>query len=197
MASKTDLRVLKSKAAIRSAFLELMTEKGYSNITITDIAKRAVINRKTFYMHYESKERLYDEITDELLKILLPSVILEDMQGLKGKDQRKIVTYLLLKIKEHKEVFNILINDKTNPGFIAKLKTKIIDDLISKSHIDLKTKDTHFTFELLSEAYFSLFRVIIQWWVNTENISTDYVIEIILEFFSKKPLELLGINFEK
>ncbi len=196
MPKKTDLRVIKSKKAIKDAFLQLIKEKSYGNITITDIAKRAMINRKTFYMHYETKENLYNEITDELLEEITPPIVYEGIHSLKGKDQRAAVTHLLLKIKENKDVFEILINDNTNQEFITKLKKKLINELFFRSRIDLTDKDTLFTFDLLSEAYFSLFKVIIQWWANTEGISTDYVIDMILEFFSKKPLELLGIDFD-
>lgn len=195
MTKKTDLRIIKSQKAIKYAFLELIAEKGYANITITDIAKKALINRKTFYMHYESKKQLYDAIVDELLYILTPT--LENIRVLKGKEQRKFITTLLIKVKENKEIFNILFNDNTNQDFVNKLKERIITDLVSKSHIDIKANGTNFTFELLSEAYFTLFMVIIKWWVNTDNITTDNVIEMILEFFSKKPLELLGINFDE
>lgn len=196
MPMKTDLRVIKSKKAIKDAFLQLIKEKSYGNITITDIANKAMINRKTFYMHYETKENLYNEITDELLEEITPPIVYEGIHSLKGKDQRAAVTHLLLKIKENKDVFEILINDNTNQEFITKLKKKLINELFFRSRIDLTDKDTLFTFDLLSEAYFSLFKVIIQWWANTEGISTDYVIDMILEFFSKKPLELLGIDFD-
>ena len=196
MPKKTDLRIIKSKKAIKDAFLQLIKEKSYGNITITDIANKAMINRKTFYMHYETKENLYNEITDELLEEITPPIVYEGIHSLKGKEQRAAVTHLLLKIKENKDVFEILINDNTNQEFIEKLKKKLINELFFRSRIDLTDKDTLFTFDLLSEAYFSLFKVIIQWWANTEGISTDYVIDMILEFFSKKPLELLGIDFD-
>lgn len=196
MPKKTDLRVIKSKKAIKDAFLQLIKEKNYGNITITDIASKAMINRKTFYVHYETKENLYNEITDELLEEITPPIVYEGIHSLKGKEQRAAVTHLLLKIKENKDVFEILINDNTNQEFIEKLKKKLINELFFRSRIDLTDKDTLFTFDLLSEAYFSLFKVIIQWWANTEGISTDYVIDMILEFFSKKPLELLGIDFD-
>ncbi|MCD8159062.1 MAG: TetR/AcrR family transcriptional regulator [Clostridiales bacterium] len=197
MQNKTDLRVVKSEKAIKEAFLELMKEKGYANITITDITNRAVINRKTFYMHYDSKEQLYDALADEFIDSLDSDSFFQKLQGLKGKHQKEIIVNLMKKTKEHKELFNILINDERNSEFLNKLKKKLIKDLVLISHTDIKAKDTHLTFEILSETYFELFRIVLQWWVNTEGVSTDYVIEMIMEFFSKKPLELLGIDFEE
>lgn len=194
MEKKTDLRVIKSKAAIRNSFLTLMKEKGYANISITDIAKKAMINRKTFYIHYETKEALYNSIVDEVIEILSPT--LKSLQGLKGSDQRQYVIHILAKFKEHKEVFNILINDNTNTTFLNKLKDKLKEDLISIGHINKKTNGTNFTPQLLSEAFFSLFIVFIQWWIDESEIPENDMVNMIIDFFSRKTLEILGIDFE-
>ncbi|WP_256706446.1 TetR/AcrR family transcriptional regulator [Paenibacillus sp. FSL R7-0337] len=57
MNKKTDLRIIRSKHSIKKAFIELLTEKGYEGITIQDIADKAMINRNTFYLHYQNKPR--------------------------------------------------------------------------------------------------------------------------------------------
>lgn len=194
MEKKTDLRIIKSKNAIKNAFLDLMKEKGYANITITDIAKKAMINRKTFYIHFETKEALYNSISNELLSILSPT--LNKLQNLDGKEQRQYVINMLLHFKEHKDIFNILVKDKTNPDFLNKLKEKLKYDLFSISQINKRTEGTNFTPELLSEAFFSLFVVLIQWWLNESTLPVNDVIDMIIDFFSKKTLEVLGINFD-
>ncbi len=194
MEKKTDLRIIKSKNAIKNAFLDLMEEKGYANITITDIAKKAMINRKTFYIHFETKEALYNSISNELLSILSPT--LNKLQNLDGKEQRQYVINMLLHFKEHKDIFNILVKDKTNPDFLNKLKEKLKYDLFSISQINKITEGTNFTPELLSEAFFSLFVVLIQWWLNESTLPVNDVIDMIIDFFSKKTLEVLGINFD-
>ena len=40
---KEDRRVVRTKRSIRSAFAELLSEKDYNDITVTDIAERADI----------------------------------------------------------------------------------------------------------------------------------------------------------
>ena len=44
---KEDLRVRKTKKAIRDAFEEMICEMDYEQITIKELAARAQINRKT------------------------------------------------------------------------------------------------------------------------------------------------------
>lgn len=196
MAEKKDLRVTKSKQAIRKALLELIKEKGYANVTITDIANRAMINRKTFYMHYETKDDLYYELLNDIINTISKDKVLIRLSGLSNTEQRDLLTNTLTQIKENKDIINILMSDNTNLSFTEMLKQQLINDLILKTSKELECKNTLFTFELLSEAYFSIFILIIKWWINTDNISTDTVLDMILDFFSKKPLELLGLNFE-
>lgn len=60
-----DRRVVRTRKAIRQAFLELMQETDYQKISITAIARKADIDRKTFYLHYDSIESLVDEIIQD------------------------------------------------------------------------------------------------------------------------------------
>lgn len=52
MERKTDLRVLKTRNAIKNTFKEMVMEKDASDIQIKELAERALIHRKTFYLHY-------------------------------------------------------------------------------------------------------------------------------------------------
>lgn len=66
MERKTDLRVLKTRNAIKNTFKEMVMEKSASDIQIKDLAERAMIHRKTFYLHYTCIEALYEDILSEL-----------------------------------------------------------------------------------------------------------------------------------
>lgn len=61
-----DLRVARTKAAIREAFVEMLGEMDLSRITVKALTDRARINRKTFYLHYETIDALVAELLDEL-----------------------------------------------------------------------------------------------------------------------------------
>ena len=58
---------VRSRRLIRSAFLELLREKAYEKITVTDIVTRADINRSTFYAHYPDVRGLVEEIVGEAI----------------------------------------------------------------------------------------------------------------------------------
>ena len=51
-----DLRIIKTKKAIRDAFLALIEEKGFERISVKEITEKAMISRNTFYLHYYSNK---------------------------------------------------------------------------------------------------------------------------------------------
>ena len=63
---KTDLRVIRTRRAIREAFCSMIMEMDYSDITIKELTRRAMINRNTFYLHYESMDALLRELQEEI-----------------------------------------------------------------------------------------------------------------------------------
>jgi len=65
---KQDLRVLKTRKAIFDTFKNMVMEMDARNITIKELADRALIHRKTFYLHYQSIEFLYEDILNEVMK---------------------------------------------------------------------------------------------------------------------------------
>lgn len=62
---KLDRRQRRSRNAIREAFRELLEERDLSQITVTEIARRADRDRKTFYLHYGCIEDLIDDLLEE------------------------------------------------------------------------------------------------------------------------------------
>jgi len=58
----------RSKKWLCDALLELLQEKTYNGITITEICDKAGLVRKTFYRHFTSKESVLVAIIDSMFK---------------------------------------------------------------------------------------------------------------------------------
>lgn len=63
-----DLRVQKTREAIKNAFKEMVCEMDASKITVKELAERARIHRKTFYLHYTSIEALFEDMLQDAAK---------------------------------------------------------------------------------------------------------------------------------
>ena len=66
MTNKTDLRVLKTRENIKTAFINLLLIKDFKDITIQNIIDEALIGRSTFYDHYCDKYDLLKQLVDEV-----------------------------------------------------------------------------------------------------------------------------------
>ena len=64
---KGDLRVTRTRAALRSAFEELIAETTLDKITVKALTERAGVNRRTFYLHYDALESFYDDIMNGIM----------------------------------------------------------------------------------------------------------------------------------
>lgn len=63
-------RIRRTKNTFKRHLIELVKEKGYSAVTVTDIVVRADYNRSTFYTYYLDKEDLASQLIDEMMTLL-------------------------------------------------------------------------------------------------------------------------------
>lgn len=61
-----DARIIKTKQKIKDALLSLLHSKKVGKISISELCKKANINRNTFYTHYATPEAVLMEIANEL-----------------------------------------------------------------------------------------------------------------------------------
>ena len=64
---KTDLRIVKTKKAIKDTFLEMRKTTPLEKIRVRDICSKALINKSTFYSHYADAFALSEELGDEAI----------------------------------------------------------------------------------------------------------------------------------
>lgn len=63
---QADRRIRRSKALLREALTELLKSKSVQEITVTELTRRADVNRGTFYGHYRDIYDMLEQIEDEL-----------------------------------------------------------------------------------------------------------------------------------
>ena len=70
MAEKTkkeDRRIRYTKQVIKDTLLQLLEKNHFAKITVTELCRRAEINRGTFYLHYYDMNDVLDDILDDML----------------------------------------------------------------------------------------------------------------------------------
>lgn len=62
-----DRRIIRSKAALRVALIELMEERGFDGFSVNDLCEHAGLNRGTFYNHFKGKDDLLAAFENEAM----------------------------------------------------------------------------------------------------------------------------------
>lgn len=65
-----DLRTKRTKMFIEKAFVDLVNQKGFVNVTVKEIAQEAMINRQTFYNYYTDKYDLTHKLNEKYINII-------------------------------------------------------------------------------------------------------------------------------
>lgn len=72
--TKEDLRVQRTKKILKETFKTMLINLSYEKITVKDLCEKSMINRRTFYLHYDSIDNLLEDIqldyTIEFYKII-------------------------------------------------------------------------------------------------------------------------------
>ncbi len=129
----TDRRVIRTKKAIKSAFARLLTEKDINDITISDIAAVADINRKTFYNYYSGVHEVIDEIENDIISHVDEALTDIDFKSSLESPYR-IFEKLTAVINTDMDFFGYLLSMNSN----VSLSSKIVELLTMKVRALLK-----------------------------------------------------------
>jgi AcrR family transcriptional regulator len=107
--SRTERRVLKTKAAIEEAFVAVVLREGYDQATVEDIAQEADVAKATFYAHYESKEALLTAVFSKLLADLAQRISYRE--GPWNTVRRGAVEALYAHARELQDLYKVCLRD--------------------------------------------------------------------------------------
>ncbi|HUW42509.1 MAG TPA: TetR/AcrR family transcriptional regulator C-terminal domain-containing protein [Rectinemataceae bacterium] len=130
----------RSRALIRKALVELLQEKDINKITITDIVRRADINRGTFYAHYADVYTVVDQIENELIAKLHELLEVFQSNGLLRRPL-PVLKELARYLEEDIEYYRMLINAKGAQSFLERIKQLFIDKMMTDERSLAKVKD--------------------------------------------------------
>lgn len=116
----------RSRKMIRQAFFEILKEKSFEKITVTDIVKRADVNRSTFYAHYPDVMGVVEEIQEEILEYtqnFMDNINFKDFYENPKPHLQSIVKL----VAENSELYRLLMTSVMATKQLDKLKYIIIE----------------------------------------------------------------------
>jgi AcrR family transcriptional regulator len=121
-----DLRVRRTRALLQKALIDLTIEKGFTEVTVHDITQRAMVNRSTFYHHYQDKYDLLSQYIDQVIALLYaqeadPSTMTDPDQPSTG------LVRILQHVQANADFYRALLGKKGDPAFCAQSFRRFIE----------------------------------------------------------------------
>ncbi|MGI5958374.1 MAG: TetR/AcrR family transcriptional regulator [Massiliimalia sp.] len=138
MNTPNNKRKKESIERIEKVFIELLQTKELSKISVSDICKRAGLNRTTFYANYTDIYGLADTIRDKLEVAVSGLYNDEITQGFNSNDYLKLFRH----IKENQ----IFYQTYFKLGYDNKYKIIVYDTNLARTHFQNKFIEYHMEF---------------------------------------------------
>lgn len=127
MGSKAEYRSsIRSRKLIREAFLDILRENGSAKMTVTEIVRRADINRATFYAHYPDVQGVVDEIENEIIGKMF-DVLKSSPKGDFFLDPSPLLSSVNSYVADNIDQFRILVKANEALPFMEKMKSAFVD----------------------------------------------------------------------
>jgi AcrR family transcriptional regulator len=194
-----DRRAIRTKKMIRTALSELIEEKGFNDITITDITSRADINRGTFYLHYTDKFDLLEQIENEvMLEIQEQTKLIDSINMLNVSSLNEPIPFIVKLFeyfKKNSVFIKAILGPKGDPLFHIKLKKFIEINLFEKKLIKTVKKENMLvpTEYFLSYVLSAHLGVVQQWLETGMKKSPEEMALILSRMSSLGPLRVAGL----
>ena len=160
---KTDLRVVKTREAIRRAYLELLRTHTAKEITVTELCRLARINRGTFYLHYPDTHALLESILGELMDELAAVIRRYPPQQLKD-DPFPVIYDAFSTFARHADFLPFLMRNGS-PELHDRLKALLNEMLLTQwlpMHSGQKAEDYPYINAFIVSGTIEVFKVWVQ-----------------------------------
>jgi len=192
--NKLDPRVIRTRKLLQEAFIELVGEKGYWDITIQDITDRATLNRVTFYLHYDNKEDLLVHTTNHILDELVKRA---ELSKKKATPREAVLEGLAINFEvfaDYADFMKSMLGKDGVWSFIFAMQDyhyqTSIKTLEKRGYISPENEQE---IQVAIRHMHSAFMGVLQWWfANDMSLPREEMAQIIYQIYTKGVYRCLG-----
>ncbi|MFT4415464.1 TetR/AcrR family transcriptional regulator [Fredinandcohnia humi] len=177
--TKTDPRILRTRKLIMDSFIELSGKKEFKDITVKDITTEAMINRATFYYHFEDIYDLLERVLSEVLLINLNRNVFEKYE---------LNVESIISIFKAITEFQISLSNRCHRGYedtIARIIREQLEvtfyKMLLKQHPTDNEKALKVTAVMLS---WGIYGASVEWKRNSHSISPEEFIKAAIPYIT-------------
>lgn len=148
-----DIRVVKTQNSIKETFVKALQKKDVTEIRITKLCEKTMVNKSTFYKHFTDINDLLNAVQDEFIEELFNNFEYKDklfsnttlfMQGLRhlfNLNEKKLMSIFKNRISFIQKFGSKILNLYTKENDSIEHRTKVEFVLCGITSIIDKTKD--------------------------------------------------------
>ena len=188
---------LRRQAQLMDIAMKIFSERGYHATSVEDIVSAAGIVKGTFYLHFESKQDLFDKIIDTNLTMLYESLKVLDISIPKPVEEIKSMYINVASDLMNKPEVRLFVRlglregITTNSGFLTKINS-FFQSIIhfSAQYIKAAQEDgrIHDTIDPVIAAYSivgAVKEVLFHWAVLDEKLDIEKTINSLVDIYFK------------
>ena len=191
---KLDPRVVRTRKLLQEAFIELVGEKGYWDLTIQDITDRATLNRVTFYLHYDNKEDLLVQTTNHILDELMQRV----EPPREGASTREVVLQALATnfqvFADYADFMKAMLGKDGVWSFIFAMQDYHYQaSLKALKNREQFNPENEQEIQIIIRHMHSAFMGVLQWWfANDMSLTREELAQIVYKIYTQGSYRCLG-----
>ncbi|MEK5079477.1 TetR/AcrR family transcriptional regulator [Solibacillus sp. FSL W7-1436] len=174
---KVDPRIRRTRKLIMDAFIELSSKKEFRDITVKDITAEAMINRATFYYHFED---IYDLLDKSLSEVLLVNL---DCDTYKSSElNEEVVSSIFRAITD----FQMSLSTRCHRGYedtIARIIREQLEIIFYHMLVKQRSNNDEKTLKLMAVMLsWGIYGASVEWKRSIEEMEPEIYIKSVIPF---------------
>ncbi|MFC5406656.1 TetR/AcrR family transcriptional regulator [Cohnella soli] len=198
MADKLDRRQVRTKQLLYEALMSLIEERGSDNITVTDIANRANVNRGTFYLHYRDVDDMLQQLKDDVFEHVRAYVEqLNIMEAISYADREDVYppsVKIFEAFAEHADFLRVMCGPNGDSSYLSRFRDLMasrIKEMLKSITEDQYRLPPDYLIAYMSSANLG---VLLHWLQMGMNQTPTQMAKLMARVINYGPLVSLGIK---
>ncbi len=185
---KEDLRIVKTKKVLYESLMTLLKKQTFEDIKVSDICNNALVNRSTFYAHFNDKYDLLSNFIDDL-RITLSNELNENTDTSTPKQYYiKMIDLLLHHIDERKDIYKAILINNRNSILVDMFYDTVNKDILKHLETASFPNKNSIPDEVISKFYSSaVSNICIEWLKSEKKYSKSDIIKYLNKLIPDNP----------
>jgi hypothetical protein len=175
----SDTRIQTEKNII-DAFWIIYKERGFKNVTVKDVIKKAGYNRSTFYDYFIDLEEVLTKIEESVIPSIENMPPADSFNINIGMPIDEYVDFF----KQHQEFYVVLLGENGDPKFSSKIKHSIKQTLLNHLPENNGPLSNH-TDYILEYLLSGMIGILVYWLSHPNQLSEYEIISLMREIMPK------------